>query len=205
MRFIRNIVLSLEDKTLRVFTNSRKAPFQYHYDTNTWELSEGDTGENLTKAVLKYCEADSIEAVVKDYSYKNYMGIFKSQLTFLDSKSALDIFTSTEDFEEQLNDTAIEPLMMTISTLKNFIDTAELEEEVKTSISRLFSKGSEVMIKKAIEDYNEDAIEFEELNRIFYKYIDYIKKENNKIGQRLDKQMDGLYKQAMKLKGNGIG
>lgn len=198
LRFIKNIVISIGDKTLRVFTNSRRAPFQYHYDTNTWELSEGDTGENLTKAVLKFCNLDSIEDVIKDYTYKHYMEVFKSQLHNINSKTAMSIFRSSQSLDSEIHDTFIEPITETINNLKPFTDIKEIQTDVDSAITQLYGKGSEEMIKAAITEYWSGVIDYEELSKSFYKYINYIKKYDATIAERLDKQMDVLYKQAIK-------
>lgn len=200
MRFINSIVLSINDKTLRVYTKTRKFPFQYHYDTNTWQLDEGDTGENLTKSVLKYCDADSMDEVVRDYTYKHYMHIFQSQLKSIDSKAAINTFCNTENFQCEISDTLIEPVMDTIEKLKEFTDTSELKEEVDRALVNLYGKGSEQIIKTAISDYSDDSIDYEFLSKTFYEYIDNIKRYDAKLAERLDKQMDILYRQSEKNK-----
>ena len=202
MKFIKNIVLSINDKTLRVYTSSRKIPFQYHYDNNTWQLTEGDTGENLTKAVLKYCDAHSMEDVIKDYTYKYYKEVYQSQIYYITSKASLDIFSDSTNSEDIINDTIIEPLMETIKSLKQFTNTEgdgyEYEEDVKKALTSLYGMGSEQIIKAAISDYSSEIIDYENLNKIFYKYIDNVKKYDERLSVKLDKQMDLLYKQTVK-------
>jgi hypothetical protein len=114
MKFINKIVIVVEDKVLRVFTSSRNAPFQYNYNKKTWELQAGDTGENLTKAVLKYCNASSMEEVVKAYSEKHYMDLYKSQVTNIASKKALSTFRNAENIDNEINILFIEPVTETI-------------------------------------------------------------------------------------------
>jgi hypothetical protein len=198
MKFIRNIVLSINDKTLRVYTSSRKFPFQYHYDIKAWQLPEGDTGENLTKAVLKYCNADSMEEVIKEYTYKHYKEVYQSQIYNIDSKTSLSIFCNATNLKDEINDSIIEPVMDTIENLKQFTNTEEYVEEVKNALTSLYGRGSEQIIKTAISDYSSELIEYNDLNKVFYKYIDYVKEYDEKLAGKLDKQMDILYKQAIK-------
>jgi hypothetical protein len=198
MKFIRNIVLSMNDKTLKVYTSSRKFPFQYHYDNKAWQLPAGDVGENLTKAVLKYCDAVSMEEVVKDYTYKYYKEVYQAQLYNINSKTSLDIFCNAANLQEEINDRIIAPVMETIGNLGQFTNTEEYEKEVKNAIISLYGIGSEQIIKTAISDYSAEIIEYEELNKVFYKHIDYVKKYDVKLAAKLDKQMDLLYKQTMK-------
>jgi hypothetical protein len=198
MKFIRNIVLSMNDKTLKVYTSSRKFPFQYHYDSKAWQLPAGDTGENLTKAVLKYCDADSMEEVVKDYTYKYYKEVYQAQVYNINSKTSLGIFCNAANLQEEINDLIIAPVMETIKNLEQFTNTEEYEKEVKNAIISLYGMGSEQIIKTAISDYSAEIIEYEELNRAFYKHIDYVKKYDVKLAGKLDKQMDILYKQKLK-------
>lgn len=198
MRFIKNIVLSISDKVLRVYTSSRKFPFLYHYDTNTWQLPEGDNGENLTRAVIKHCEANSMEDVIKDYTYRHYKEVYQSQVHNINSKTALDMFCNLISSQEEINDFIIEPVMETIESLKQFTNTGEYEVEVQKALTSLYGRGSEEIIKTAINDYSSEIIEYEDLNKTFYKYIDYVKKYDEKLAGRLDKQMDILYKQTVK-------
>ena len=190
--------MNTNDKTLRVYTSSRKFPFLYHYDIKAWQLSEGDTGINLTKAVLKYCEVESMEEVIKNYTYNRYKDVYKSQVHNINSKMAMEKFTNSPNSLVEINDLIIEPVMETIENLKQFTNTEEYEAEVENALIVLYGKGSEQIIKTAINDYSLEIIEYEELNKIFYKYIDNVKKYNEKLSGRLDKQMDILYKQEVK-------
>lgn len=198
MRFINNLVLNVGDNTLRVYTNSRKFPFIYQYILKTWQLEEGDSGENLTKAVIKFCKVDSMETVIKDYTYKYYLEKYKSQVDNINSRTSLALFKNAENPPEQINILLVEPIMETIIMLKEFVSTYKYEEEVNKALAALNCMGSEEIINTAMTNYEEETIAYEELNKIFYKYIDYVRKYDEKVAQRLDKQMDIIYKKTIK-------
>jgi hypothetical protein len=198
MKFINKISIIVGDKVLRVFTSSRNNPFLYHYNTNTWELPKGDNGENLTNAVLKFCHASSMEEVVKEYKHKYYLDLYKSQVTNIESKKALSVFTNAENIDYEITDTFLEPLKETIIALKQFMNTTDLEREMDRAIDSLYAIGGTELVEAAITEYTAGVIDYEELNKSFYKFIDFIKKTDNKTAVKLEKQMDIIYNRINK-------
>ena len=137
-------------------------------------------------------------SLIKDYTYKHYKDVYQSQVYNINSKTSLNIFCNAANSQDEINDSIIEPVMETIENLKQFTNTEEYVQEVRNALTSLYGRGSEEIIKTAISDYSSEIIEYDELNKIFYKYIDYVKKYDEKLAGRLDKQMDILYKQAVK-------
>ena len=89
-------------------------------------------------------------------------------------------------------------LDQTIKNLKQFTNTEEYEEGVINALTILYGRGSEQIIKTSISDYSAELIEYDDLNKVFYKYIDYVKKYDEKLAGKMDKQMDIIYKQERK-------
>jgi hypothetical protein len=64
---------------------------------------------------------------------------------------------------------------------------------MEAQIDNLYAKGSEEMIEAAITEYTAGVIDYEELNKSYYKFIDFIKKIDTRTAGKLDKKMDVIY------------